>query len=265
MSTGRPARSAASAMSSAPSTGVRSRRACSAPLVVVVVAVLFAGSAWLLFGQAAAGTGAHRGSRAGQRPRLGAADRQPRFHPHADAEDRRPAAALSSKAARRTSIFSISGFGSNTSSGFITLTLAPWEKRDAQPADDLQRNQRACRQCAGRARLDRGLNSLGIRGGGSGMQFAVVGPNYEQLATTAQEIADKLGEDPRFGRVSVNYNATQPQLTLDYRPRQGQCHRRRHQRARDDHAGHDRRRRCRQRLHQRRRPIRCACSRPRAR
>jgi HAE1 family hydrophobic/amphiphilic exporter-1 len=57
-------------------------------------------------------------------------------------------------------------------------------------------------------------NSLGVRGGGNGMQFAVAGSDYADLAATAQKIADAMGEDPRFGRVTVNYNATQPQLTL---------------------------------------------------
>jgi HAE1 family hydrophobic/amphiphilic exporter-1 len=57
-------------------------------------------------------------------------------------------------------------------------------------------------------------NSLGIRGGGSGLQFAVVGSNYTVLADTAESIADLLEQDGRFGRVTVNFDTTQPQLTL---------------------------------------------------
>src|SRR5690606_25246227 len=57
-------------------------------------------------------------------------------------------------------------------------------------------------------------NSLGIRGGGSGLQFAVAGSDYTELAETAQNIADVLTEDGRFGRVTVNFDTSQPQLTL---------------------------------------------------
>ena len=57
-------------------------------------------------------------------------------------------------------------------------------------------------------------NSLGIRGGGNGLQFAVAGSDYTELATTAQKIADQMNNDPKFGRVTVNYSATTPELTL---------------------------------------------------
>jgi HAE1 family hydrophobic/amphiphilic exporter-1 len=57
-------------------------------------------------------------------------------------------------------------------------------------------------------------NSLGIRGGGNGLQFAVIGDDYDGLAASAQKIATQMQADPRFGRVVVNYNTTTPQLTL---------------------------------------------------
>jgi HAE1 family hydrophobic/amphiphilic exporter-1 len=57
-------------------------------------------------------------------------------------------------------------------------------------------------------------NSLGIRGGGSGLQFAVAGSDYAVLADTARHIADALEADGRFGRINVDFDTTQPQLTL---------------------------------------------------
>src|SRR5690606_23094287 len=57
-------------------------------------------------------------------------------------------------------------------------------------------------------------NSLGIRGGGSGLQFAVAGSDYAVLAETAKAIGEALDEDGRFGRVNVSFDTTQPQLTL---------------------------------------------------
>jgi HAE1 family hydrophobic/amphiphilic exporter-1 len=109
------------------------------------------------------------------------------------------------------SIFVISGWGSG---GMLTLSLAPWGERERtqqEIAADI--NQLLTQVPAVRAFVAQG-NSLGIRGGGSGLQFAVVGSNYDILAETAQTIADRLEEDGRFGRTSVSYDTTQPQLTL---------------------------------------------------
>ncbi|MGV8832273.1 MAG: efflux RND transporter permease subunit [Devosia sp.] len=109
------------------------------------------------------------------------------------------------------SLFVLSGFGTG---GFMILTLAPWGERDRSQADIANEINALMTQVPGVSASIRQGNSLGIRGGGSGLQFAVVGSDYTVLADTAQKIADRLDEDGRFGRVSVNFDTTQPQLTL---------------------------------------------------
>jgi HAE1 family hydrophobic/amphiphilic exporter-1 len=109
------------------------------------------------------------------------------------------------------SIFVLSGWGTG---GFLTLTLAPWDQRERSQQEIANDINALMTQVPGvRASVGQG-NSLGIRGGGSGLQFAVVGSDYTVLADTAQAIADRLEEDGRFGRVTVNFDTTQPQLTL---------------------------------------------------
>ena len=113
-----------------------------------------------------------------------------------------------------TSIFSVSGFGSNTSSGFIGLTLAPWDQRTRSQQQISAEITQLLTQVPGvRANIRQG-NSLGIRGGGSGLQFAVVGDNYATLSEAANSIKSTLEQDEKWGRVSVNYETTQPQMTL---------------------------------------------------
>jgi HAE1 family hydrophobic/amphiphilic exporter-1 len=113
-----------------------------------------------------------------------------------------------------TSIFSVSGFGSNTNSGFIGLTLAPWEARTRTQQQIAAEITQLLTQVPGvRASIRQG-NSLGIRGGGSGLQFAVVGDNYQTLSTAANAIKSELEKDEKWGRVTVNYETTQPQVTL---------------------------------------------------
>ncbi|KKB84153.1 multidrug transporter AcrB [Devosia limi DSM 17137] len=109
------------------------------------------------------------------------------------------------------SIFVLSGWGSG---GWLTLTLAPWGERERsqqQIANDI--NVLMAQVPGVRASVGQG-NSLGIRGGGSGLQFAVVGSDYTVLADTANQISELLQDDGRFGRVTVNFDTTQPQLTL---------------------------------------------------
>ena len=59
-----------------------------------------------------------------------------------------------------------------------------------------------------------GANSLGIRGGGQGLRFAIVGPNYERLSATALKMVNKLQELPDFRSVRTDYDTTQPQLSV---------------------------------------------------
>lgn len=109
------------------------------------------------------------------------------------------------------SIFVLSGWGNG---GSITLTLAPWGERTRSQQQIASEISALMAQVPGvRANVSQG-NSLGIRGGGSGLQFAVTGSDYAVLSETAEKISDALTKDGRFGRVSVNFDTTQPQLTL---------------------------------------------------
>ncbi|HEY4203017.1 MAG TPA: efflux RND transporter permease subunit [Devosiaceae bacterium] len=112
------------------------------------------------------------------------------------------------------SIFSISGFGSNTSSGFMTLTLAPWDKRTRSQQAITADINKLLVQVPGVTARTLSANSLGIRGGGNGLQFAILGSDYTQLYDVATKMQDQMQKDPRFGRIQISYDPTQPQLTL---------------------------------------------------
>jgi HAE1 family hydrophobic/amphiphilic exporter-1 len=113
------------------------------------------------------------------------------------------------------SVFSISGFGSNTSSGFMVLTLAPWDQRHRSQQQIVADVYKDIAQVPAIRAFVQQPNSLGIRGGGQGLQFAVIGDDYTKLYNTAEKIADKMKANPAFGRVTVNYDPTQPEVTLN--------------------------------------------------
>ena len=112
------------------------------------------------------------------------------------------------------STFSVAGFGNNATRGFMSLTLADWADRARTQAQITSQVNQLLQQAPGLRVRVFGGNSLGIRGGGNGLQFAVIGDDYSQLARTGQKIVDQMDRDPRFGRVDLNYDTSTPQLTL---------------------------------------------------
>jgi HAE1 family hydrophobic/amphiphilic exporter-1 len=187
--------------------------ALAGPIVVVLIAVLVAGGAVATFGtlhQELTPTE----DRAGIRLRISAPPTVSLDFTRSQMQKIEDLVKPLRDSGEITSIFSISGFGSSTSRGFMTLTLAPWDKRTRSQAEIAAQVNQLLQQVPGIQVNSFSANSLGIRGGGQGLQFAIIGDEYGQLADTAQKISAEMQKDPRFGRVTVNYDTTQPQLTL---------------------------------------------------
>ena len=180
------------------------------PLVVLLIAALFAASAWYAYGNlrqeitppedrsvvAIRVSAPDTVSLDFVKTRLGQVETM--LKPYLDSGE-------------ATSLFVISGWGNG---GFLTLSLAPWDERARDQQQIATEITDLMAQVPGvRAFVMQG-NSLGIRGGGSGLQFAVAGSDYAVLADTARHIADALEADGRFGRINVDFDTTQPQLTL---------------------------------------------------
>jgi HAE1 family hydrophobic/amphiphilic exporter-1 len=99
--------------------------------------------------------------------------------------------------------------------GAISMRLKPWEEREisqgeieAAIRDDLNTLPGA------RARVRSG-NSLGLRGSaGGGLSIALTGPNYPDIAVAADTFAQELQEVPGLSGIRVQYQATQPQLSI---------------------------------------------------
>ena len=183
------------------------------PLAVIVVALLFAGSAWLVFTSLR-----QELTPPEDRSAIMLSVRAPSTVSldFTRTEMRKIEDLLQPfrQSGEIQSIFSISGFGSNTSSGFMTLTLAPWNERARSQQQITADINKLLVDVPGVTARTMSPNSLGIRGGGNGLQFAVVGSDYDKLADVAQKISDEMEKDPGFGRVQVNYDTTQPQITL---------------------------------------------------
>jgi hydrophobic/amphiphilic exporter-1 (mainly G- bacteria), HAE1 family len=112
-------------------------------------------------------------------------------------------------------VFTISGQGGQANQGFIVLTLAPWEARErkqAEISDDIRKALRAAP--ALQANIVQ-PNSLGIRGAGSGLNFALTGNNYDTLYQNATKMIDALNASGRFDLVRLDADPTQAQISVD--------------------------------------------------
>lgn len=111
------------------------------------------------------------------------------------------------------STFSVSGRG-GSNSGFLILGLAPWDERERSQQEILDEINALAAQVPGVRAFAFQPNSLGIRGSGSGLQFAVAGSSYDRLTAAANAILAEMEQDERFDRPRLSRDASQPQLKV---------------------------------------------------
>lgn len=104
------------------------------------------------------------------------------------------------------------GFGGG---GFMFVSLAPWDERErSQQAITADLNARLG-AIPGIQVFAYSPNSLGIRGGGQGLRFAVAGNDYDQIAAAADDLKAAMSESSAFSNVRLDYDTTQPQLSIN--------------------------------------------------
>jgi len=104
------------------------------------------------------------------------------------------------------------GFGGG---GFMFVSLAPWDQRQRSQQEITADLNRRLAKIPGIQVFAFSPNSLGIRGGGRGLTFAVTGTDYAAIAAAADQLLAAMSEDPIFGSVRLNYDTTQPQLSIN--------------------------------------------------
>ncbi|MCX5576771.1 efflux RND transporter permease subunit [Kaistia terrae] len=119
------------------------------------------------------------------------------------------------KSGEATNIFSIAGNWGSPSNGFMMITLAPWGERSRSQAEISAELSQKLRSIPGAVINLRQGNSLGIRGGGQGLTFAVTGVEYDSISKAALQLIDTLGANPAFSNVQLNFDLNQPQLSVD--------------------------------------------------
>ncbi|MFN3688753.1 efflux RND transporter permease subunit [Salinarimonas sp.] len=113
------------------------------------------------------------------------------------------------------SVLAVIGTGGRGNRAFIAAPLVDWAERErSQAAIVGEINQQLGRVIGVQARAIT-PNSLGIRGGGTGLRVAVLGDDYEALGDAAQRLVEALEERaPRLRAPSLGFDLNQPQLSI---------------------------------------------------
>ncbi|TFF23094.1 efflux RND transporter permease subunit [Jiella endophytica] len=116
-------------------------------------------------------------------------------------------------AGEATNVFAITGRG-GANQAFMVVSLADWADRARSQQEIVAEINGKLRNVAGLRAFAIQPNSLGIRGGGRGLQFAIAGQNFDELATSADSLVEAMQKDGRWGTVRLSNDATQPQLSV---------------------------------------------------
>ncbi|MER9686095.1 efflux RND transporter permease subunit [Mesorhizobium sp. M0139] len=112
------------------------------------------------------------------------------------------------------STFENAGQNGAYNSGFMVMTLAPWDERTRSQQEIMAQISQLTRQVPSVRTFPVQANSLGIRGAGNGLQFALVGNDRKALGDAAVKIIARMQADPRFQTPRLSIDPTQPQLAV---------------------------------------------------
>jgi len=112
------------------------------------------------------------------------------------------------------STFENAGQNGAYNSGFMVMTLAPWKERMRSQQAIMAEISQLARQVPSVRVFPVQPNSLGIRGAGNGLQFALVGNDRKALGDAAVKIIAEMQKDPRFQSPRLSVDPTQPQLAV---------------------------------------------------
>lgn len=111
--------------------------------------------------------------------------------------------------------FSVAGIGGSPNTAFLILLLSSWDKRLRNQQEIVKDVNAKVRQVPAVFVFAAQGNSLGVRGTGQGLQFAILGNDYATLQPIADQLVRALQADPRFIRPRLTVDATQPQFFIE--------------------------------------------------
>jgi len=192
----------------------RCLRAClGAPWIVVLVAVLFAGTAFTLFGSIRQELTPSE-DRAAVLLRINAPQGVSLDYTTQQMQKIEKLIQPLRDSGEIVSTFESAGQNGSYNTGFMVMTLAPWDERGRGQQEIMAEISQLTTQVPSVRIFPVQPNSLGIRGAGNGLQFALVGNDRKALGDAAVKIIAEMRKDPRFQSPRLSVDPTQPQLAV---------------------------------------------------
>lgn len=183
------------------------------PLIVVVVAAVFAGASWIAFGMVQNEL-TPREDRSSLFMRVtapqGAGLEYTRDQLQRVEEGLQP---LRDSGEIRN-IYSITGMNGSSNTGFMVITLAPWGERERTQNQIAQDVNAVAQKVPGLRATAQQPNSLRIRGAGNGLSMAMVGSNYQSLTEATQKLLLAMDQTGMFDTPRFNNEPNQAQLSV---------------------------------------------------
>jgi len=193
----------------------RSLHAClSAPYIVVLVAVLFAGASYVGFGMLRQELTPTE-DRAVALLRINGPQGISVEYLQSQLDRIETAIQPLRDSGEIQTTYAIAGSGGSSNNGFVVLTLAPWKERSRTQQEIMADITARVSGITAVRIFTAQPNSLGIRGAGNGLQFAVLGSDYAKLRPATDAIVAALEKDPRFVQPRLSVEPTQPQLSVE--------------------------------------------------
>lgn len=186
----------------------------SAPLIVVLAAVLFAGASYIGFGQLKQELTPTE-DRAVALLRINGPQGISVEFLQSQLDKVEAAIQPLRDSGEILTTYAIAGSGGSSNNGFMVLTLAPWKERARSQQEIMADINGRIRGITAVRIFSMQPNSLGIRGAGNGLQFAIVGNDYAKLSPAADAVVAALEKDPRFMQPRLSVEPTQPQLSVE--------------------------------------------------
>lgn len=192
----------------------RSLRIClNAPWLVVLVALLFAGTAFALFGTIRQELTPTE-DRSAVLLRINAPQGVSLDYTASQMREIEALMQPMRQSGEIQSTFQFAGNNGAYNSGFMVVTLAPWNERTRSQQQIMAEIRKLAEKVPSLQVFPVQPNSLGIRGAGNGLQFALVGNDRAALSQAANKVIDALHDDPRFEQPRLSVDPTQPQLAV---------------------------------------------------
>lgn len=99
---------------------------------------------------------------------------------------------------------------------FMTLPLSDWSERDVSQQQIIDEIRQPLSQIPGARASAFGANSLNVRRQGNGIDFAILGDDYANIFTAAEQFSrDIEAQYPELGKSRLSYQPSQPQLRVN--------------------------------------------------